>query len=125
MSLTENHKKVGGKISVFTVLLAVLILVVGVFGEIPHGNVAKASTATTSVTVLNTPPTWDTSIYIQETSGSGTTSSATSTTPTNSGSLIQWYASATDSSADNYYVIVCNNYASPTPNNGGIRSTTG
>jgi hypothetical protein len=125
MSLTENHKKVGGKISVFTVLLAVLILVVGVFGEIPHGNVAKASTATTSVTVLNTPPTWDTSIYIQETSGSGTTSSATSTTPTNSGSLIQWYASATDSSADNYYVIVCNNYASPTPNNGAAPTCGG
>ncbi len=113
----ENHSTIGGKVSILTALLAVLILVIGVVGELPHGNVARASTATTSVTVLNTPPTWDTNVYIQETTGSGTSSSATSTSPTNSGSLIQWFASATDSSADAYYVLVCNNYASPTPNN--------
>lgn len=119
MMFRENHSMIGGKVSLITAFFAVAILAIGVMVELPHGKVARASTATTSVTVLNTPPTWDTSVYIQETSGSGTSSSATSTSPTNSGSLIQWYASATDSSNDNYYVLVCNNYATPTPVNGG------
>lgn len=125
MLFRGNQSTISGKISIFTAIIAVLILIIGVMGELPHGNVARASTATTSVTVLNTPPTWDTTVYIQETTGSGTSSSATSTSPTNAGSLIQWYASATDSSLDNYYALVCNNYASPTPTNGGAPSCGG
>lgn len=126
MMFPKNHSTIGGKVSLITAFFAVAVLAIGVLIEIPHGNnVARASTATTSVTVLNTPPTWDTSVYIQETSGSGTTSSATGTSPTNSGSLIQWYASATDSSNDNYYVLICSNYASPTPVNGGAPTCSG
>lgn len=126
MMFPKNHSTIGGKVSLITAFFAVAILAIGVLVEIPHGNrVARASTATTSVTVLNTPPTWDATVYIQETSGSGTSSSATSTSPTNSGSLIQWYASATDSSNDNYYVLICSNYASPTPVNGGAPTCSG
>ena len=116
MMFRENHSTTGGKVSILTAILAVLILVIGVMGELPHGKVARASTATTSVTVLNTPPQWDTNIYVQEANLTGTTSSATSTSPTNVGNTITWYATSTDSSGDNYYILLCDNYASPTPN---------
>ena len=116
MIFWENYSKIGGKISVITALLGVLVIFVGVLGELPHGKVAKASTATTSVTVLNTPPAWDTNIYVQETTASATSSPYF---PTNSGNAVNFYASATDSSLDNYYLLICRNYASPTPGTGG------
>ena len=125
MMFRENHSTIGGKVSIFTAILAVLILVIGVMGELPHGKVARASTATTSVTVLNTPPQWDTNVYIQESIAGATSSSATSTSPTNAGSTVTWYASSTDSSNDNYYALICNNYASPTPVNGGPPTCNG
>lgn len=116
MMFRENHSTTGGKVSILTAILAVLILLIGVMGELPHGKVARASTATTSVTVLNTPPQWDTNVYVQEANPVGTTSSATSTSPTNAGNTLTWYATSTDSSGDNYYILLCDNFASPTPN---------
>lgn len=102
-----------GKVSILTVVLGVLVLVFGVFGELPHGNVARAAqNATTSVTVLNTPPQWDPTVYAYESPASA------SSTPTNAGSVITWVASSSDSSNDNYYLLICDNYASPTPNAG-------
>ena len=118
----ENYSKIGGKVSIVTALLGVLVIFVGVVGELPHGNVARASNATTSVTVLNTPPTWDTNVYVQETIASA---SSTPYAPTNSGSIVNFYASATDSSGDSYYLLLCNNYASPTPVNGGPPTCNG
>lgn len=115
MTFRKNHSTIGGKVSIFTAILAVLILVIGVLGELPHGRVARASTATTSVTVLNTPPQWDTNVYVQE-ANAGTSSSATSTSPTNVGNTVTWYSTSTDSSGDAYYILLCDNYASPTPN---------
>ena len=115
MMFRENHSMTSGKVSIFTAVLVVLILIVGVFGELPHGKVARASTATTSVTVLNTPPQWDTNVYVQE-ANAGTSSSATSTSPTNAGNTVTWYSTSTDSSGDNYYVLICDNYASATAN---------
>ncbi len=109
-----------GKISIFTVILGVLVLVFGVFGELPHGNVARASqNATTSVTVLNTPPQWDPTEYAYESPASA------SNTPTNVGSVITWVASSSDSSNDNYYLLICDNYASPTPNPGAAPTCSG
>lgn len=108
----KNYSKIGGKVSIVTALLGVLVIFIGVIGELPHGNVARASSATTSVTVLNTPPTWDPNVYVQETVASA---SSTPYAPTNSGSSVNFYASATDSSFDNYYLLLCDNYASPTP----------
>lgn len=103
-----------GKVSILTVVLGVLVLVFGVFGELPHGHVARAAqNATTSVTVLNTPPQWDTTVYAYESPASA------SSTPTNAGSVLTWYASSSDSSLDNYYLLICSNYASPTPVAGG------
>ena len=105
MTWRGNHNSIGGKISIFTALIGVAILALGVLGELPHGKVAYANNATTSVTVLNTAPQWDTNIYVQETVASATSSPSL---PTNSGVVVNWYASATDSSNDPYYLLLCN-----------------
>lgn len=120
MLSTTGKSTIGGKISIFATLVGVAILVAGVFGELPHGSVAfAANTATTSVTVLNTPPQWDINMYAQESPASS------SSTPTNAGSNVTWIASSTDSSGDNYYLLICTNFASATPNNGGAPSCNG
>ncbi len=120
MTFKGNHSSIGGKISIFTALIGVAVIFLGVLGELPHGRVARASTATTSVTVLNTAPQWDTNVYVQE-----SPASASSTLPTNSGFAVTWYASATDSSLDPYYLLLCNNFASPTPNNSAAPTCAG
>jgi len=119
MESSKGRFITGGKVSILTVLLGVLILAFGVLGELPHGNVAWAGTATTSVTVLNTPPQWDTNVYAYESPASA------SNTPTNAGSVLTWVASSSDSSLDNYYLLICNNYASPTPNAGAAPTCNG
>ncbi len=80
---------------------------------------ARADDVTTSVTVLNTAPTW--TVDAQENIGSSTT------TPTNSGSVVSWIGTATDSSGDNYYLLICKTSGTPTANisaaptcNGGV-----
>jgi hypothetical protein len=119
MQSRENYSTIGGKISLLTTILGVGIILVGLIGDLPHGNVARANTATTSVTVLNTPPQWDTTIYAYESPASA------SSTPTNVGSTVTWVASSTDSSNDNYYLLLCTNYASPTPNAGAAPTCSG
>ncbi len=81
--------------------------------------VASADNVTTSVTVLNTPPTFDTDVA--ESPASATT------TPTNAGAVLTFTVQATDSSGDNYYLIICKTSGAPTANvsapptcNGGI-----
>lgn len=67
---------------------------------------AVADNVTTSVTVLNTPPQW--TVNAQESVASATT------TPTNSGATITFVATATDSNAENYYLIICKTTVAPT-----------
>lgn len=117
--MREERNTIGGKISIFATVIGVAILVVGVLGELPHGPVALANVATTSVVVLNTPPQWDVNVYTQESPASA------SSTPTNAGSNVTWIASSTDSSGDNYYLLICTNFASPTPNNGAAPTCNG
>lgn len=117
--IDERNSAIGGKISIFATFVGVAILLVGAIGEIPGGPVAEANTATTSVRVLNTPPQWDINMYAQEAPASASSS------PTNAGSNITWIASSTDSSGNNYYLLICSNYASATPQDGGAPSCFG
>lgn len=78
-----------------------------------------ADDVTTSITVLNTPPTW--TVAAEESTESSTS------TPTNAGSSISWVGTATDSSGDSYFMIVCKTNGAPTANasappscNGGV-----
>ncbi len=113
MTPGNSHTTIGGKITIATTLLGVCLIVLGVVVDMPRGNVALANNATTSVTVLNTPPQWDATRYAFEDPASSTS------TPTNSGSSVTFFGSSTDSSRDNYYLLICNNYASATAVNGG------
>ncbi len=99
-----------GKVTFLTTVGCALLGVGIVVGSFWNVNVPKVSAdnVTTSVTVLNTPPSW--TVQAQESIASATT------TPTNAGSIITWTATATDSSADNYWLIICKTNAAPTAN---------
>ncbi len=113
MTYQPHDTSIGGKISLITTLIGVAILLLAVVIDIPSARHALANSATTSVTVLNTPPQWN-STYgdAQESAGSSTS------TPTNSGSSVTWIASATDSSNDNYYLLICKTASAAVPANG-------
>ncbi|HUO50782.1 MAG TPA: hypothetical protein VMU25_04440 [Candidatus Paceibacterota bacterium] len=70
---------------------------------------ARADNVTTSLTVLNTPPNW--TIDAQEATQSSTS------TPTNQGTTLSFVATATDSSNDNYWLIICSVGGGATPHN--------
>ncbi|KKS30373.1 MAG: hypothetical protein UV60_C0009G0013 [Parcubacteria group bacterium GW2011_GWA2_43_11] len=74
-------------------------------------SVQATSTATTTVTVLNTPPAW--TVTAREYWASATT------TPTNSASTTVWTATATDSNGENYYLLICKASSTPTPTASG------
>ena len=98
-SLTDSHSSIG-KITIYAALGGAAILSAGfmLFFEVrvPH---AQADDVATSVNVLNTPPTW--TVDAQESTESSTS------TPTNAGSVITWTGTGTDSSNDNYFLLIC------------------
>lgn len=108
----------GGKLTVAAVILGVFVIAFGLLADIPRENTtALASSATTSVTVLNTPPQW--TVDAEENPASSTS------TPTNSGSAVTWKATGTDSSNDNYWLLICKTGAAAVPTNGGIPTCAG
>ncbi|MEN9920303.1 MAG: hypothetical protein RL538_196 [Candidatus Parcubacteria bacterium] len=99
-----------GKITILTAFTGVLVFIVAFLfdaGTQQLGRfVSATSTATTTLTVLNTPPTFAVNAY-------ELTDSSTST-PINSGSVMQWRAVATDSNGAPYFLLICDTNASPT-----------
>lgn len=97
-----------GKITVltaiagFSVFLLVFLLNVG-SNEIQQ--LQAQSNATTTLTVLNTPPQW-VSTTTEEFESS-------TTTPTNSGSDVSWIGRAVDSNGAPYFMIVCDTDVAP------------
>lgn len=113
MAYNTDHLRTAGKITVYTTLLGVLVFgVVFVFnlGTSEIRQAVAQQNATTSVTVLNTPPQW--TVEAQELIGSSTT------TPTNAGDTVTWVAVGTDSNAERYYLLICDGNATPTPTSG-------
>lgn len=102
-SLSENifrgSNTRSGKITLLTIVTIASVLGVFVFSPFSSFNWARADNIETTVTVLNTPPTWD--VLAEESAPSATS------TPTNTGSVITWVGQATDSSNDQYYLIIC------------------
>jgi len=108
-----------GKASIGALFLGVGVILAGLLVDLPKVSFierATAANATTSVTVLNTPPDW--TVYASEDPGSSTTS------PTNVGSQISWRGTATDSSGDSYYLLICKTGASSTVS-GGVPTCDG
>lgn len=99
-----------GKATIATILSLVgVFALITLFGTQQSGYVSSVqatSTATTSVTVVNTPPAWTEN-------ASEYWPSATST-PTNSGSTTRWTAIGTDSNLENYYLLICKSSSTPT-----------
>ncbi len=97
-----------GKASVVA-LLGVAILVTSTLAAYFEVLVptASASNVQTSITVLNTPPVWDTGYFASEVVASATN------TPTNIGATLSFHAKATDSSNDNYFLIICEATSTP------------
>jgi len=109
---TILHKKMKTPALVFLVCTAVFVLTS--FFDLQNSSrysVQATSTATTTVTVLNTPPSW--SVTAQENPASATT------TPTNAGSDVTWTATASDSNGENYYLLICKASSTPTPTASG------
>jgi len=111
MSQSTDHLRTAGKITVYTSLLGVLVFAVVFVFNLGNTEIHYAdaqSNATTSVTVLNTPPIW--TVDAEELVGSSTT------TPTNAGDTVTWVAIGTDSNNEDYYLLICDGNATPTAN---------
>ena len=124
--LKEITRETRGKVAVLAagLLLGSLVVAIDFFatGAIQHARFAIAqSTATTTVTVLNTAPNW--TVDAQEALESSTSS------PTDAGNDVLWNGIATDPNSDNYYLLICKTSSTPTAGvgggaNGGTGGTT-
>jgi len=118
LGFNEIERGRAGKIVISTTVCAALFSIFA-FVVLFQTNVpeVRADDVTTSVTVLNTAPEW--TVDAEETTESSTS------TPTNSGSIITWHATGTDSSGDNYYLIICKTSGTPTANSNAAPSCNG
>ncbi len=112
MSYNTDHLRTAGKITVYTTLLGVVIFAVVFIFNIGEKSIkhvgADTDSASTTVTVLNTPPAWTASTT--ELVESSTTS------PTDAGNVVSWVGVGTDSNSEDYFLLICDTNASPTPN---------
>lgn len=100
-----------GKITILTAFAGVAVFLLAFIFDAGTHQLSRVSaqTATTTLTVLNTPPTFLQQAYeVIESSTS---------TPTNSGSVIQWRAIGNDSNNAPYFLIVCSTSTAPTADN--------
>jgi hypothetical protein len=98
-----------GKITILTAFTGVAVFIMAFLFDAGTHQLSRvsANTASTTLTVLNTPPTFQLAAYeIVESSTS---------TPTNSGSVIQWRAIGNDTNGAPYFLIVCSTSTAPTP----------
>lgn len=98
-----------GKITILTAFAGVAVFLLAFIFDAGTQQLSRVSaqTATTTLTVLNTPPTFQQNAY--EVIESSTT------TPTNSGDVIQWRATGNDSNGAPYFLLVCSTSTAPTP----------
>lgn len=100
-----------GKVTITTILFGIVTIAFIFLFDVQHGGhvqKATADSATTSVTVLNIPPSW--------TNEAIESPASTSTSPTNDGSNVTWTAKGTDGNAEDYYLLICKDNTAPTPN---------
>ena len=119
MSYNTDHLRTAGKITVYTTLIGVVAFAVIFISNIGGGridHVDAQSNATTSVTVVNTPPSW--------TASSTELVESSTSNPTNAGDVVSWVAVGTDSNSEPYYLLICDTSAVPTPNSSAAPSCT-
>lgn len=106
----SDNVNTAGKITILTSIVGLLVFAsffLFNLGAQELQRVEAQEFATTSLTVLNTPPGWD--VLPKEEVASATT------TPTNSGAELAWLATATDPSSQPYFLIICSTSTPPTP----------
>jgi hypothetical protein len=111
MSYSTDHLRAAGKITVYSTFIGVVafaIIFIFNLGANEIHIVDAQSSATTTVTVVNTPPAW--TVDAQELAGSSTT------TPTNAGDVLSWVGTATDANSEPFYLLICSTNATPTAN---------
>jgi len=110
LHFVKKFNSSAGKITI-SALGVVSVIFGGILFLYSSGYINAQDTADTSVTVLNTAPTW--TVDAEESAESS------GTAPTNSGGNISWDGTATDSNGQNYYLIICKTNVVPTANDGG------
>lgn len=108
MSYNTDHLQTAGKVTVYTALVGVLMFAVVFIFNLGTTEIKEAiaqQSATTTVTVLNTPPQWT------ATATEAIESSATN--PTNAGDTVTWEAVGTDSNSEDYYLLICTGTSTP------------
>ncbi len=105
-----NYIQTAGKVTIAAAASGLLIFAFAFLFNVGKTELLKveAQTASTTLTVLNTPPVW-VNLAIEQFESS-------TSTPTNSGSNISWVALADNSGNAPYFLIVCSTVATPTPN---------
>ena len=119
MSYNTDQLHTAGKITVYTSFIGIIVFIfVFIFniGETKIHHADAQSNATTSVTVLNTPPSW--------TASSTEVIESSQTNPTNAGDVVSWTAVGTDSNSERYYLLICDTNATPTPNSNAAPTCT-
>lgn len=114
-----QYARTAGKITVVTAITGLLVFVVAFVFDVgtQELNRVSAQTASTTLTVLNTPPSFTLNPY--EVIESSTSS------PTNSGDVIQWSAIGTDANGADYYLLVCDSNIAPIPQSSPLQPTCG
>lgn len=118
----EGNKKyieTAGKITLAAAVSGVLVFAFVFLFNAGKTELLKveAQTATTTITVLNTPPQWLT-LATEEFESS-------TNTPTNSGDEVSWVALADNNGGAPYFLLVCSTSATPTPNAAATTSALG
>ena len=102
-----HYMKTAGKISVFAAVTGVAVFLLAFMVDVGQQELQRvsANVATTSLTVLNTPPVF--TVFPYEVTPSSTT------TPTNSGDVIRFEAVGTDSNDAPYFLLICSTGDAP------------
>ncbi|MFT5037270.1 MAG: hypothetical protein ACI9VM_000849 [Candidatus Azotimanducaceae bacterium] len=111
-----------GKLTIATAFFAVavftLIFLLNIGTKEFKQATAETGVATTSITVLNTPPAF--------VAGPFESPESSTSSPTNSGDVMTWVATADDPSGNDYYLLICDGEtASPTAFNGAAPTCDG
>ncbi len=114
MSYNTDHLRTAGKITVYTTFIGVVVFAIVFIFNLGESQIKQAvaqSTATTTVTVLNTPPAW--------TASTTEVIESSIANPTNAGDVVSWTAIGTDSNAEDYWLLICDTNAAPSTTSGG------
>ncbi len=120
MSYNTDHLRTAGKITVYTTFIGVVVFAIVFIFNLGESHIKEAtaqSNATTTVTVVNTPPQW--------TASTTEVVESSSNNPTNAGSVVSWSAIGTDSNGERYYLLICSNTNAPSGTSNGAPTCNG